>query len=100
VTRLSVADSKFAVCETVFFRDLPTQEYLRELKFLHYRDVVNRLFFIKISHKSPRNPQIFHQNIKLLRIRNKKLYRERLKAKNLARRFLKGAEYQFLETDY
>ena len=49
---------------------------------------------MKISHKSPRNTQIFHKDIKLLLIRNKKLYRGRLKAKTPVRR-LKDAVYQF-----
>jgi len=54
---------------------------------------------MKNSHLRPKNTKIFHENIKLLRIGNKKLYRGRLKAKNPARR-LKGAVYQFLEMDY
>ncbi|MFL2523140.1 MAG: hypothetical protein ACJ0RB_07050 [Candidatus Azotimanducaceae bacterium] len=97
---MSAEDPKNAVCEVVFFDIYQPKSACTIFSFLPYRDSGNRLFFIKISHNSPRNPQIFHQNIKLLRIRNKKLYRERLKAKNPARRFLKGEEYQFLEMDY
>jgi hypothetical protein len=54
----------------------------------------NQLFIMKISHSSTRFLQIFHENVKMLQISNKKLYRGRLKAKNPARR-LNGAVYQF-----
>ena len=59
----------------------------------------NRLFFIKISQTYSKNTQIFHKKVKLLQIRNKKLYRGLVKAKTPACR-LNGAVYQFLEMDY
>jgi len=100
VTRLSAEDPKIAVCEAVFFDIYQPKSACTSFSFCIIAILVIDCFLSKFHIIHPEVHKYFTKISNCYEFVTKKLYRELLKAKNPARRFLKGEEYQFLEMDY
>jgi hypothetical protein len=100
VTRLSAEDPKNAVCEVVFFDIYQPKSACTSFSFCITAILVIDCFLSKFHIIHPEIHKYFTENIKLLRIRNKKLYRGAFEGEKSRSSLLKGADYQFLEMDY